>query len=166
MDKFEDRGSSAIIWDLKSGDQSAEPSTLGRRIANMSYEVSSALYERVILTLRPELAGRLTFRWVFVENDHPHLISVGELDNAGLEIGRKKAAASIALWNRCLRENNWPGYPAQIVIAEYPPFAESAWLARELADETIRDAGMDPFLIRAPWQPPRKPREQLSEIAS
>lgn len=166
MDKFEDRGDSAIIWDLKTGDQSAEPSTLGRRIANMGYEVQAALYERVMLTLRPDLAGRLTFRWVFVENEHPHLISVGELDNAGLEIGRKKVAAALSLWNRCLRDDNWPGYPAQIVIAEYPPFAESAWLARELADESIRDAGHDPFLIRAPWQPPRKQREQLSEIAS
>lgn len=164
MDKFEDRGASAIIYDLKSGDLSAEPSGLGRRIANMGYEVQAALYERVVLTLRPELSGRLTFRWIFVENEFPHLISVGELDNAGLEIGRKKVAAAIALWNRCLRDNNWPGYPAQIVIAEYPPFAESAWLARELADETIRDAGMDPFLIRAPWQPPR-PQRQLSEIA-
>jgi hypothetical protein len=165
MDKFEERDGSAIIWDLKTGDQSAEPSSLGRRIANMGFEVSAALYERVVLTLRPDLAGRLTFRWIFVENEHPHLISVGELDNAGLEIGRKKAAAAIALWNRCLRDDNWPGYPAQIVIAEYPPFAESAWLAREIADETIRDAGLDPFLMRAPWQPPRKQR-QLSEIAS
>ena len=164
IDKFEDHGERAVLWDLKSGDLSAEPGTLGRRIANMSFEVSAALYERVVLTLRPALAGRLTFRWIFVENEFPHLITVSELDNAGLEIGRKKVAAANALWNRCLRDNNWPGYPARIVGAEYPPFAESAWLARELADETIRDAGMDPFLMRAPWQPPR-PQRQLSEIA-
>lgn len=155
MDKFEERDGGAIIWDLKSGDQSAEPTTLGRRIANMSYEVQAALYERVVSTIRPDLAGRLRFRWVFVENEAPHLITVAELDNAGLEIGRKKVAASLALWNRCRRENDWPGYPAAVVVAEYPPFAESAWLAREMADESIRDNGLDPFLMRAPWQPPR-----------
>lgn len=165
MDKFEERDGGAIIWDLKSGDTSAEPSTLGRRIANMGYEVQAALYERVVSTIRPDLAGRLRFRWVFVENEAPHLITVAELDNAGLEIGRKKVAAALSLWNRCRSENDWPGYPAAVVIAEYPPFAENAWLAREMADESIRDNGLDPFLMRAPWRPPSKPREMLEIIA-
>ncbi len=165
IDKLEERENGAILWDLKTGDTSAEPSTLGRRIANMGYEVQAALYERVVSTIRPDLAGRLRFRWVFVENEAPHLITVAELDNAGLEIGRKKVAAALALWNRCRRENDWPGYPASVVIAEYPPFAESAWLAREIADESIRDNGLDPFLMRAPWQPPSKPREMLEIIA-
>lgn len=166
VDKFEDHGDHAIIWDLKTGDQSAEPSTLGRRIANMSFEVSAALYERVVLTLRPKLAGRLRFRWIFVENEFPHLVTVSELDNAGLEIGRKKAAAAIFFWNQCVRAGSWPGYPNRIVTAEYPPFAESQWLAREINEENLRNIGLDPLLMRAPWIPPRKQREQLSEIAS
>ncbi len=165
IDKFEERNGGAIIWDLKSGDQSAEPGTLGRRIANMSYEIQAALYERVVSTIRPDLAGRLKFRWVFVENEAPHLITVAELDNAGLEIGRKKVASALALWNRCRRENDWPGYPAAIVIAEFPTFAENAWLAREMADESIRENGLDPFLMRASWLPPRQQRDQLEIIA-
>ncbi|TCR64660.1 PD-(D/E)XK nuclease-like domain-containing protein [Bosea sp. BK604] len=166
MDKLEERNGGAIIWDLKSGDLAAEPSGLGRRIANMGYEVQAAMYERIVITLRPDLAGRLRFRWIFVENEFPHLITVAELDNAGLEIGRKKVSAAIGLWNRCIQAGNWPGYPAQIVLAEYPPFAESAWLTRELDDERLRGLGNDPFLMRAPWQPPRPQRHQLSEIAS
>lgn len=164
IDRFEDHGDHAIIWDLKTGDQSAEPSTLGRRIANMGFEVSAAHYERVILQIRPELAGRLRFRWIFVENEHPHLVTVAELDNAGLEIGRKKVAAAIAIWNHCVKTGSWPGYPNRIVTAEYPAFAESQWLARELNEEALRSIGMDPLLMRAPWLPPRISK-QLSEIA-
>lgn len=165
IDMFEDHGDHAIIWDLKTGDQSAEPTTLGRRIANMSFEVSAAFYERVVLQVRPELAGRLRFRWIFVENEHPHLVTVAELDNAGLEIGRKKVAAAISIWNHCVQAGSWPGYPNHIITAEYPAFAESQWLARELNEEALRNIGMDPMLMRAPWIPPRISK-QLSEIAS
>lgn len=161
VDRFEDRGTSAVLYDVKTGDTSAAPHGLGRRIVNMGYDVQAAFYERVILTLRPELAGRLTFRWVFVENDPPHLVTVAELDNAGLEIGRKKVAAAVALWNRCIAEQSWPGYPAKIVRVEYPGFAEQAWLNRELSDAALRDMGADPFTCLAPWRPPAPETELL-----
>lgn len=161
VDRFEDRETSAVIWDIKTGDTSAAPHALGRRIASMGYDVQAAFYERVILALRPALAGRLTFRWVFVENDPPHLVTVAELDNAGLEIGRKKVAAAVALWNRCIAEQSWPGYPAHIVRVEYPGFAEQSWLNRELSDAVLRDMGADPFTCLAPWRPPAPATELL-----
>ncbi len=77
----------------------------------MGFEVSAAFYERVMLHLRPELAGRLRFRWIFVENEHPHLVTVAELDNAGLEIGRKKVAAAISIWNHCVQTAHGPAIP-------------------------------------------------------
>ncbi|GGC90684.1 PD-(D/E)XK nuclease family protein [Chelatococcus reniformis] len=151
IDAFEDHGTHAVIWDVKTGEQPAAPEGLGRRIAGMGMEVQAALYERAVLTLRPELAGRLTFRWLFIENDDPHMAVVSELDNVGLGVGRKKVAAAIGAWNRCMAAGQWPGYPASIVIAEYPPYAEAAWLARELTDGSIAAALNDPFLNRSPW---------------
>lgn len=166
FDKLEERDGHAIIWDVKTTGQSAAPQSIGRKIADMGYEVQSALYERVLTRLRPDLAGRIIFRWVFVEVDAPHLVTVAELDNTGLEIGRKKIAAAIHLWNQCRAANNWPGYPARVVIAEYPPYAERQWLDREMNDEALAQMGIDPFLMRAPWMPPRKTTPMLTEIAS
>jgi len=164
IDMWEDRGDEAIIWDVKTGDQSAAPQGIGRRIANMGYEIQAALYERVVVRLRPELAGRIRFRWAFVENDPPHLCTVAELDNIGLEVGRKKVAAAISLWNRCLATGNWPGYPARVVLAEYPAFAETAWTTREMEDESLREMGIDPFLVRAPWRPEPAPKKLVGAV--
>jgi hypothetical protein len=106
IDKFEDHGDHAVIWDLKTGEQSAAPMGLGRRIANMGMEVQAALYERVVINLRPELAGRIRFRWLFIENDAPHSLIPAELDNVGMEIGRRKVAA--AIHRRSSRRNTRP----------------------------------------------------------
>lgn len=161
FDKVEIRDDRAIVWDLKSGDQPAAPAGLGRRIANMGFEVSAAHYERVLVRLMPQLAGRITFRWVFVENEAPYLVQVAELDAMGLAVGRKKVAAAIALWNRGVSTGDWPGYPPGIVTVEYPNFAEAAWMARELDDPLLADLPLDPVLAA----PTIRARQQLSEIA-
>jgi hypothetical protein len=166
MDKFEEHERGAVIWDVKTTGQSAAPQAIGRKIADMGYEIQSALYERVAVTLKPELAGRITFRWVFIETEPPHLLTVAELDATGLEIGRKKVAAAIALWNRCRETGIWPGYAARIIRAEYPIYAERSWLEREINDEQLQQEGLDPFLMRAPWRPQKPNKNSLGVIAS
>lgn len=166
FDKFEDRGSTAIIWDVKTTGQSASPYGIGRKIADMGYDVQAALYERIVATLRPELIGRIAFRFAFIENTAPHLLTVAELDSAGLEIGRRKVAAAIAMWGRALETNNWPGYPAKIIRAEYPVFHETRWIDRETGDMAGNYTGADPFLNLAAWQPPRREdKTKLKEFA-
>jgi hypothetical protein len=160
IDKFEDHGDHAVIWDVKTGEQSAAPMGLGRRIANMGMEVQAALYERVALNLRPELAGRIRFRWLFIENDAPHSLIPAELDNVGMEIGRRKVAAAIHIWQKCLTSGHWPGYPAQIMQAEYPPYLATSWEYRETEDPTL--AGVT---YGRPGEIIRKPVDMLEEIA-
>lgn len=148
MDRFEDHGDRAVVWDLKTGEQSAAPAGIGRRIANMGMEIQAAFYERAVLTLRPELAGRLTFRWLFAENEPPYCILPVELDHVGMAIGRKKVAAAIALWNRGIETGEWPAYPAGIATAEYPAWSEAAWTWRETEDPLLADLPHDPVLGR------------------
>lgn len=160
IDRFEDRGDHAIIWDVKSGEQSASPAGLGRRISNMSMEVQAALYIHVVSLLRPDLAGRIRFRWLFVENDEPHLIMPAELDAVGMEIGRRKMKAAMMIWQQCLATGVWPGYPAGIVRAEFPMWAAGAWEQRELDDPML--AGVD--YSGAPEQA-RRPIQTMTEMA-
>lgn len=164
MDWLQDDGTSAIVFDIKTSGQSVAPQAVARTIVSMGYDVSAAFYERGLLHLRPELAGRIKFRWIFCEVEPPHLVTVAELDNVGLEIGRKKVAAAFNLWSRCLRENVWPGYPARIVVPSYPSWAESAWLEREVRDEDLRRNGIDPFMCLAPWVPPAPSREVVEAV--
>lgn len=161
IDKFEDHGDWAVIWDVKTGEQSAAPMGLGRRIANMGMEVQAALYERVVINLRPELAGRIRFRWLFIENDPPHMLIPAELDNVGMEIGRRKVAAAIHLWQQCLTSGHWPGYPAQIIQAEYPPYLATSWEYRETEDPTL--AGVT---YGRPGVTIYRPDMSMTEIAS
>lgn len=163
-DWFQDEGDRAVIWDVKTSSQSVAPHQVARTIVSMGYDLSAAHYERGILAIRPELAGRLTFRWLFCEVEPPHAITVAELDAAGLAIGRKKAAAAFLLWARCLREGVWPAYANRIVRPDYPAFAEAQWLAREERDEDLRRAGIDPFTCLAPWVPPAPPREVVEAV--
>lgn len=154
-----------VIYDYKTTKASANPAKLGRLSADLGYEVQAAFIERGMVQLFPHIAGRLTFRFVFQEIEPPYLLSVVELDAAAREIGRKKVAYALDLWGRCLTSGNWPGYPAQIATVEYPPFAENAWLARELREEDMRAGGMDPLLMLAPWRPAEPPKKpMLTEI--
>ncbi|GJD77967.1 PD-(D/E)XK nuclease family protein [Methylobacterium gregans] len=151
MDRVEIHDTHAVIWDLKTGDSSAAPQGLGRRIENMGMEVQAALYVRVLETLLPRLAGRISFRWVFVENAFPHALSVAEADNVGMGIGSRKVDAAIHLWNRCLRAQDWPGYPAQIVRVDFPEYAARRWSEREELDPQLAGVAYD--IARSPHRP-------------
>lgn len=150
MDRFEDHGTHAVIWDLKTSEQSAAPHGLGRRIQALAMEVQAALYVRVVETLIPRLAGRVAFRWIFAETEPPRAVSVAEADGAGLTIGARKVAAAIGLWNRCLSSGEWPGYPARIVTAEFPGWAADRWIERE-GDPDL--AGLSYDVSRSPFRP-------------
>ena len=152
MDRFEHRGDHAIIWDVKTGDQSAAPQALGRRIESVGMEIQAAFYVRVAETLFPRLAGRILFRWIFVENDEPHAAAVAEADNAGLHVGARKVAFALHRWNACIAAKQWPGYPARIIRAEYPEWAAKRWAERE---------ELDPQCAGVNWSPETSPFRPL-----
>ena len=144
IDRLEADAHGAVIWDVKTGDVSAAPQGLGRRVEQMGMEVQAAFYVRALETLFPRLAGRIRFRWIFVENDAPHGLSVAEADNVGLGIGSRKVDVAIHHWNRCLKAGTWPGYPTEIVRVEYPEWAANRWTAREEGDPQLAGVNYDP----------------------
>lgn len=151
MDRVEIHTTHAIIWDVKTSSQPAAPQGLGRRVEQMSMEVQAALYTRVLATLLPHLAGRIRFRWIFVEADEPNGLCVAEADGTGLEIGARKVSAAIHLWNRCRADNEWPGYPAQIIRCGFPEWAASRWVEREQTDPRLEGVSYD--VAQSPFRP-------------
>lgn len=141
FDRLELHDDHAVIWDIKTTGQSAAPWSVARTIANMSYDVPVGFYTRVVELLRPDLEGRVIFRWVFIENDAPHAMTVADADATAVEIGRRKTARACREWSRCLKTGHWPRYPARIVTPEYPAYAASAWMAREDAEAEFHRSG-------------------------
>jgi hypothetical protein len=151
MDGFELRGRHAVVWDVKTSDSSAAPQEIGRRIQQMSMEVQAAFYIRVVELLMPALSGRTTFRWVFGENDPPNAVTVAQADGTALHVGQRKLALALHRWNACLKDGKWPGYPTEIIRADYPEWAARRWEEREGTDPTV--AGVDWSLATSPFRP-------------
>jgi len=154
----------ARLFDYKTVAGSAHPQAVGRRLFDMGYEVQAAFYERGLYELQAVPDGRLQFFFVAQEIDPPYLATVVQLDEAAMMIGRKKVAAAIELWRRCVESNNWPGYPTQVARIEMPPWVENRWLEREIALDLIHQQGIDPFLALSPWAPPPPPPEIMEPV--
>lgn len=152
------------IFDYKTVSGSVHPSAVGRRLFDMGYDLQAAWYERGAYRLELAPEGKLRFFFVAQEIDPPYLVSVVEMDQAAMMIGRKKVAAALDLWGRCVDTNTWPGYPREVARIEMPPWVENRWLEREMAMDLFRDGGMDPFLALSPWSPPPPPRPILPAV--
>lgn len=125
------------IWDVKTTAAGLSDEQIARTIVNVGHDLSAGFYLRGLNALKPELAGRWTFRWVFVETDEPYEARVVEADPMTLSMGDRKAALAIEYWRRALAAREWPGYPKQISHIEYPAWAHNQWMAREMVDDTM-----------------------------
>jgi PDDEXK-like domain of unknown function (DUF3799) len=129
-----DRLSGVDVWDIKTTGAGLSDDTLMRTIVNFGYDLSAAFYLRGINVISPELAGRFVFKWIFIETEPPYEIRVIEADSTTMEFGYRKARAAIQKWGSCLAHNEWPGWPRAVSRLQYPPWAESSWLDREMAE--------------------------------
>jgi hypothetical protein len=84
------------------------------------------MHERILDALDPAGAGRRRFYYVCQENEPPYALTVNEIGEAALTIGRKQIDYAIKLWAHCLTKNVWPGYPLRIIRPELPAWAENA----------------------------------------
>lgn len=141
-----------VCYDFKSTDIEISPSNAGAFLSNQEYEIQAASYERGLETLTGDAAGLVVLRFVIQEKTPPYLLQVVELSPAALMIGRKKLSYAIHLFRRCLDSGDWPGFPATIIRADFPPWSENRWLAREMAEDG--DPANDPFLVGSRWVPP------------
>lgn|SRR5512147_840540 len=118
------------IDDLKCT-ASANPKFLERQIYDMCYDVQAAAEIEAIETIRPELAGRVTFTDVFLETDPPFFVVAAEHSESMLMVGRARWDRAKKRWQSCLRSNIWRGFSNRI-IAHAPNWAVTKELGEEL----------------------------------
>lgn len=130
-----------VFADYKTTQESAAPHLLARKLVVDGWDIQGAMGERGLNAL----AGHAQRRFLFVvqETEVPYCLTVVELSETALTMGRKKLAAAMNLWVSCLHHNRWPGYPLDVVVPSYPEWAEAQWLDREqteFASEAPRGA--------------------------
>lgn len=163
----------ATIVDIKTSSTSISPfgDALAWKVADMGYDVSAAFYERGLATLRPDLAGRINFRHLWIEMDEPHSLAVSELAVGNQTQAHKMVAAAIGIWRDRLAAGtdarHWPRQPVLIPEPIIRPGRSFDHWNERLADGPLASfVNRDPFVSVREVQPHRERDNLLTEIAS
>lgn len=139
-----------IMDDVKTTAGSAEPDAFIRRAYDLGYDFQDAFYRR---GYRAVFGADPKFRFIVVENEAPHALSVVEFDDHARRLADQKVERSIAIWRHCLTAEAWPGYPARVASARVPAWHEMQWderVERENATGGVREY-MDKHALH--WKP-------------
>jgi hypothetical protein len=133
-----------LVDDLKTTQGSAAPHAIAGLMADSGWCIQAAMQERGLNALDPANVGRRRFRFGVLEQYPPHALSIAELSEACMTIGRKQLQVGIDIWKRCIRENRFPGYDPRVLVPEYPYYKAAAWEERELTEfDKIKQTFLD-----------------------
>lgn len=124
-----------VVDDFKTTGMSVAPHVVGMMMVNAGWDIQAAMIERGLDVLHPQTAGRRRYRFIAQENERPFALTVAQMGEAAMTMGRKKLDAAVTLWREAVETNTWRGYTNRVVVPEYPGFRESQWLDREIAGE-------------------------------
>lgn len=127
------------VWDYKTSGMSASPYATGKMMASAGWHIQAAMHERILDAIDPKGAGRRKHYFVAQENSEPFALTVNQIGEAALTIGRKQLDYAVRAWSHCLTKGVWPAYPNRIIIPDLPGWAESGWLSREETEASEND---------------------------
>ncbi len=112
----------AEIFDLKTVGRSSHPKACASQIDQMGYDISLEWYERGVVSVRPDLAGRIKKRWIFLEVAAPFAATPIEISAEWQMAASHDCDKAIALWRKCTSENRWPFYTDKIERLDPKPW--------------------------------------------
>jgi hypothetical protein len=118
-----------VVADYKTT-ANAEPRKFAKSIFDFGYDIQGAFYTDAVHAL--ELAEDVTFLFIAQETTAPYLITIHELDEIGLRLGRERVDRACAVFAECTATDTWPGYSDDIELVT-PPY----WLTDEYGMELI-----------------------------
>jgi hypothetical protein len=141
-----------VLVDFKTTAMSVAPHVVPKLMGDAGWPIQAAMQERILDLVDPEGAGRRKFYFIAQENYRPFALTMHELPEATMTMGRKMIARAELLWRDAMLTNHFPGYAPVIHRPEYPAWQESQWLNREIADaahERVPVAKFNPSVLRA-----------------
>lgn len=117
FDYLPDEGGIAV--DLKTV-QDGSTGGFARAAANFGYHIQRGHY----LDILERATGReLDMLFVVVEKAAPHLVAVHKLNDQFADMGTGEALQALDIYRRCMRLNEWPGYPDEVTDVMPPVYA-------------------------------------------
>jgi hypothetical protein len=110
-----------IAVDLKTTGTSADPKEWGSTAAKWKLHFQNAWYATALEQLG--LCENPGFVFVNVEKEPPHLVSVTQLSESAVDLGRRQMRRAIDLYAKCQAADEWPGYPPEIHVVDLPRWA-------------------------------------------
>lgn len=121
-----------LLFDFKTTGLSVAPHAIDNLMSNAGWPIQGATQERILDVIDPEGAGRRRHFFVAQENYKPFALTIHELPEATLTMGRKMLACAENIWRDAMKHDRWTGYPIGINRPQYPSYVETKWLAREI----------------------------------
>jgi hypothetical protein len=120
-----------IIYDVKTT-SSADLKHCAQSVIDYGYDIQEAAYRRAVAEYRPDMAGALSFVFLFVETDPPYATTPAKLDGVFRELGERKWGRAVETFSRCLASDTWPDYTSGsgAVTLEAP-----GWIMAQAATE-------------------------------
>jgi hypothetical protein len=125
--------------DYKTTGESAAPQALARKMVNDGWHIQAAMAERGLDVLDAKSAGRRRYLFVVQEDTRPYALTVVEISESVMTLGRKMLQFAVRIWTHCMQQNIWPDYPHEVQRPEFPGWAETQWLDREMAAQRPND---------------------------
>ncbi|WP_210526320.1 PD-(D/E)XK nuclease-like domain-containing protein [Rubellimicrobium arenae] len=142
-----------VAYDLKTCAGYAEPEGWVRTAMSHSVDVRAAHY---LDGLSRVLGGHWRYRFVPIEKEAPHCLSVLELSEGALFMAQKKIERAREIWRHCLATNSWPAWSAEIAVVDPPAWHESKWLERESREQDFKQrTSQDVLAASIRWQAPQ-----------
>jgi len=134
-------------WDYKTTGLSCAPHAVADRPGELGWDVQSAFHERGLDILDPNNAGRRTFYFVAQEDQPPYALSIVEISESDMTLGRKKLDMAVDIWKRCMAADVWPAYPPEVVLSRPRGWTETRWLEREAEYASSAALGFKPINV-------------------
>ena len=145
--------SAETIIDLKTTDGTANPEIWSRRAYDMGHDLRAEFYLRGTRSVLDWQEGRYLF--AVLEQNEPFALSIVGFPPASMHMAARKYEAAVSLWEWCMANDKWPGWPAHVAWVDPPPWTEKRWLERELREMSGRDRGEDLRQQLIEWQRPK-----------
>jgi hypothetical protein len=99
------------VVDLKTC-QSAAPEEIARSVAKYHYYMQDPFYREGV----EELTGASPdFLFVFVQTQQPYLVTVVQLKDEAVELGRQRCRLATEIYRDCVASGDWPGYGDDVI---------------------------------------------------
>lgn len=112
-------GRRRFIVDLKTA-RSSEPDAFGKSAADFGYAISAAQY--VDGARACGLADDPAFLLVVVEKEPPHVVTVFQVEDDLLDLGRSLMRSALRTFAECTATDTWPGYATDVTALELPGY--------------------------------------------